>query len=156
MATAFLMHGYLAAGKSTHSRLLADQTGAVLIGLDEWYLRLYTDGRSTSHQDYELLQRLVSVLDDHWPKLLAAGVDVVLDFGFWKRTDRDRARTLARSVGAAHRLIWVRTDDATALRRCHARAGSATSFLIDTDAYRDLRARYEPPDPDEAVELVET
>lgn len=93
------------------------------------------------------------MLEDHWPQILRRGVDVVLDFGFWTRTDRDRTRALA----AEHRLYWVRTDDPTALSRCLARNKEpGANFLIDQAAYRDLKAKYEAPADDEEYIVVTT
>jgi predicted kinase len=97
MATAHLIHGYLGAGKTTFAAKLASQKNAIRLSADEWYLRLYTDGRPNTHLDDSLLLRLESVLDELWPSILIQGVDVVLDFGFWSRESRDRA---VASLGA--------------------------------------------------------
>lgn len=157
MATAHLIHGYLGAGKSTYARRLAAETGAVLLCFDEWYLRLYTDGSPTGALDDDLLNRLYAVLNDHWPRLLAAGVDVVLDFGFWSRSWRDDARALAAAAGAEPRLHWVQTSDETALARCLTRnEDPGSAFLLDRDAYVALKARYDPPSADETVQVVKT
>jgi predicted kinase len=80
--TAHLIHGYLAVGKTTFARRLSSRSGAILLSVDDWYLRLYTDGRPTGHLDHDLYLRLESQLDELWPQLLARGLDVVLDFGF--------------------------------------------------------------------------
>ena len=126
------------------------------MSIDEWYLRLYTDGTPTPHVDYELLRRLTLALEDQAAQIVRAGVDVVLDFGFWTRAGRDRARAMAAGAAAGHRLHWVRTDDATALSRCLNRNGQRGAFLIDEAAYRDLKARFEAPAADEEAEIIVT
>jgi predicted kinase len=99
--------------------------------------------------------RLVRTLEGHWPQILRAGVDVVLDFGFWKRSARDRARALAEAVPAEHRLHWVRAADETAMARCLTRnERPGDNFLIDEAAYADLRRYYEEPGADERYEIV--
>ena len=80
--TAHLIHGYLAVGKTTFARCLSSRTGAILLSVDEWYLRLYTDGTPTQHLDNDLYLRLESQLDELWPQILLHGVDVILNFGF--------------------------------------------------------------------------
>lgn len=88
------------------------------------------------------------VLDDLWPRLVFAGVDVVLDFGYRRRAERNRARGLAEEVGADALLHWVRTPDEVARDRCVARAG-ADSFVVDSDAFEALKMKFEPLGPDE-------
>lgn len=157
MPTAHLVHGFLAVGKTRFARDLAQERNAVLISIDEWYLRLYTDGVPTPHLDGGSWARLWTLLDDHWPQILRAGSDVVLDLGFWRREDRDRARTLATDVGAGHATYWVRTDDATARARFTARnAQPDSSFLIDEAGYDEMKDRYDAPTIDERVEIVWT
>jgi len=93
------------------------------------------------------------------PKLVAAGVDVNLDFGFWRRADRDEARRVAEAAGGAVRLYSLECEDAVAIERCNARnLDPHASFFIDENAYhhlRDLR-RFEPIAPDEAAERIDT
>lgn len=154
---AHLIHGYLAAGKTTFARRLSVETGAILLSDDEWYLHLYTDGTPTEHLDDVLYRRLRSQLDELWPQLLTRGVDVVLDFGFWRRADRDRARALATKASAAPVLYNVVCDEKTARRRLAERnADPAGSFLLQGAAYDHLRTKFEDLGDDEAYAVVET
>ena len=43
---------------------------------------------------------ILEVMEPLWLRCLALGVDVVLDHGFWSRSERDRARRLASEAGA--------------------------------------------------------
>jgi predicted kinase len=148
VATAYLVHGYLGSGKTTYAKEIAREHGAIYLGMDEWYLRLFTDGSPTAHLDDALLGRLWIVLNGHWPQILSAGVDVVLDFGYWTRARRDEARSLARAVGGGVELHWVQADDETAKLRSMTRQ-SDTAFVIDSEAYEHLKLRFEPLAADE-------
>ncbi len=148
MPTAHLVHGYLGSGKTTFARQLAEQTGSVRLSMDEWYLRVFNEGRPTHHLDESRSRRLWLALDDLWPRLLVLGVDVVLDFGFWRRSDRDRARALARQAGGDAVMHWVRAADDVALDRCLTRL-DPDSFLIDAGAFAALLSKFEPLGPDE-------
>jgi predicted kinase len=157
VATAHLIHGYLAVGKSTFSQRLAEDQGAVLLSLDAWYLRLFTDGAPTAHQDYVLLQRLWASLDDHWPQILRAGVDVVLDFGFWSRLSRDRARDRALAAGGQARLWSVTCDKEISIQRCLRRnLAPGENFVLDAAAYEALRTRFDALGGDEPCEIIVT
>ncbi len=90
------------------------------------------------------------MLDDVWPRVLAAGADVILDFGFWSREDRDRARGLAATVGATHRLYWVRCSDELALERVRTRnCDPGDSWFLDEGSFEYLRGKYHPLEADE-------
>ncbi len=147
---AHLIHGFLAAGKTTFARRLSARTGAILLSYDEWYLRLYTDGTPTGHLDNEQCRRLESLLDEVWPQFLVHGVDVVLDFGFWTRAFRDRARRLATAAGADVVLHSVSCGERIARQRLAARnLDPRGSFLVSDAGYDDLLRKFSPLDADE-------
>ncbi|MDQ1439373.1 MAG: hypothetical protein QOK43_3002 [Acidimicrobiaceae bacterium] len=156
VATAYLVHGFLGAGKTTFAEALAQSSGGIRLSLDEWYLRLFADA-PTEHLDAASWKRLDAMMADMWPQMLRSGVDVVLDFGFWTRPSRDRARSAAAAVGADTILYLVTCDDAVALGRCLARNSlGGPSFIITPAGFEEMRSRFEPLGHDEAHVLVET
>jgi predicted kinase len=150
--TVHAIHGYLAAGKTTFARQLEAQTGGVLISLDEWTVRLSGDD---VHLDAVQFDRVYSLLSELWPQIVRAGVDVILDFGFWSRTSRDDLRVRATAIGATVRLYSLECRDTTALSRLHSRP-PGTSYNIDPDGYVTLRGKFEPLQPDELAETITT
>ena len=96
-------------------------------------------------------------LDEVWPTVLEHGVDVVLDFGFWRRRQRDNARRRALSAGAEVRLYRVVCDEVVARMRCLARNTNPVGvFVVDALAFDALRAKFELLGPDEPRELIDT
>jgi predicted kinase len=157
VATAHLIHGYLGAGKTSFATHLEQAVRGMRFSVDEWYLRLYSGDAPAPHLEPAWWDRLYSLLRDLWPGLLQHGVDVILDFGFWTRSSRDEARALARAVGAENRLYAVVCSDEVARTRCLARnADPGASFVIHAEALEALRAKFEPVEPDETFELVDT
>jgi predicted kinase len=157
VAIAHLVHGFLGAGKTTFARRLEVATGALRLSSDEWYMKLHVAEGTTPHLDQGLWDRLMLVLDGLWPALLKRDVDVILDFGFWSRTGRDRARRLAEAAGATARLYQVICDENLARARCQARDEQPHgSFRIDADAFEDLKAKFEALAEDEDREVVDT
>jgi predicted kinase len=156
MATAHLIHGYLGVGKSTFARQLESETGGIRLSPDDVMVTLF--GHDPSVERFrESLHRVESLLDDLWPRILGAGVDVVLDFGFWRRHLRDAARTMAAEAGGDCKLYWVTCSDVVALARCLVRNGDlGDSIYIDENTFDLLKERFEPLGADESFELIET
>ncbi|HTA92893.1 MAG TPA: ATP-binding protein [Polyangiaceae bacterium] len=156
MTTVHLVCGFLGSGKTTFSKTLTRDTSAVRLSVDEWYLRLFADGAATYEVDAEAFARVLAALNDLWPQVAMAGVDVVLDFGFWNRTLRDEVRERARAIGVATRLYWLRCPDEIACARCLQRNGAPGAFLISAEGFSELKARFETPASTESYEIVET
>lgn len=156
MPTAHLIHGYLGVGKTTLAKHLEHTLPAVRFSPDEWMVALH--GTDPPENLFGQLRAPVEqIINDLWPRVLAAGADVILDFGFWSRTDRDDARERAAAVGATTKLYVLQCSDEVALERCHARNQNLQGSLhIADNTFERLKQRVQPPDEDELFELVET
>ena len=153
---AHLVHGYLGAGKTTVAKRLAIELGAVRYSPDEWMVKLYGDD-PPADRFAEYLTRVFDVINTQWPSILACGVDVILDFGFWTRESRDSARRRAAEVNAATTLYWVRCAEEVARARCNARNQDLQgSLYIADNTFEVLKGRFEPLEPDEQFVLVNT
>jgi predicted kinase len=151
-----LIHGYLGAGKTTFAQQLTEDVGGIRLSLDDWYLRMYSDGEPTASMDPVLLDRVWAALDELWPQLLEQGVNVVLDFGYWTRIRRDRARDVAGAAGADTVLYSVACDEDVARARCLGRNHDPrSSFVIVAAAYDELKAGFEPLGEDEKFVAID-
>lgn len=85
-------------------------------------------------------------------RIVSAGSDVVLDFGFWTRGERDQAREQVHSAGAAHLLYTFECSPQVAWERVRRRNSldSADSLHIDEQTFWLFAGRIEPLMPDEA------
>jgi predicted kinase len=154
MATAHLIHGYLGVGKTTFARRLENDLPAIRFSHDEWVTRLY--GNDPPADEFpELCRRVYEQIDKLWPRCLELGLDVVLDFGFWPRRQRDETRATALAVGAGTRLYRLTCTEDEAWRRVQKRNLNLDgSLFINRNTFEVLKSRFEPlGDDEERIEL---
>lgn len=154
--TVHLIHGYLGAGKTTFAKRLAAELGAIRFSPDE--LMVARHGHDPPERHFSAyLAAIRAEVDAEWPRALATGKDIVLDFGFWTRARRDAVRSRARAEGARALLYCVRCSEETARQRCRTRNQTLVDSLFIADAtFETLKSQFEPLAPDEPFELVET
>ena len=97
-----LVCGLPGAGKTTLARRLEAELPAVRLCPDEWLAALGIDLR-----DEATRERLEAQFWRLAQRLLALGQSVILESGFWLRSDRDEKRLGARALGAAVELRFL-------------------------------------------------
>src|SRR5213082_245115 len=97
-----LLCGLPASGKTMLARELADAYGAVRLNPDEWESALEVDPFDEGFQ-----ARLEEEFWELAQRLLVLGTSVVLEWGFWARSERDEKREAARTLGAAVELRFL-------------------------------------------------
>jgi predicted kinase len=102
MATLFMIMGLPGSGKSTLARRLEAEREALLLTPDDWMARIVRDG-----YDAERREAVKAVQLDVAARVLELGKDVVLEFGFFSRSERDAARARASAVGATAQLVFL-------------------------------------------------
>lgn len=149
MPTAHLIFGFIGSGKTALARRLESRHDAVRFTPDEWMARLF--GEDPPAETFQA--RAAAILDlmqPIWLRCLTLGVDVVLDFGFWSRAERDHARALIAGAGASATLWALDIADEEARRRIELRnVAPDRSLFIAPATYDALKARVEPLGPDE-------
>ncbi len=151
--TLHFMCGKMAAGKSTLSRQLAAQHGAVLICEDIWLQQLYpTEIRG--FDDYlAYARRLKVVMAPHVLQLLRAGVSVVLDFPANVPAQRAWFRSLLNDAGAGvgHVMHFVDTPHARCIEQLHQRNRDKPpgSMAMSVEQFEAISALFVPPAPEE-------
>ncbi|MGX7703725.1 AAA family ATPase [Methylobacterium sp. Gmos1] len=155
MATAHLLFGFLGSGKTTLARDLEHRHRAVRFTPDEWMARLF--GEDPPAEAFPLhAAAILDLMEPIWTRCLRLGVDVVLDYGFWRRAERDHARRLVAECGARALLYRVECPDEEARQRVAARNGRAErSLYIAPETFDALKQRLEPLQADEIVLAVE-
>ncbi|HEY5519100.1 MAG TPA: ATP-binding protein [Candidatus Limnocylindrales bacterium] len=138
-----LLCGLPASGKTTLARELADAYGAVRLNPDEWELALGVDPFDEAFQ-----VRLEARFWELTQRLLVLGTSVVLEWGFWARSERDEKREVARTLGAAVELRFLDAPYEELVRRVVAR--HATGGIAITESHMEwYRGIFQPPTDEE-------
>jgi predicted kinase len=148
MATLFLLCGLPASGKTTLARALERDHDAVRLAPDEWMARIVRDG-----WDAERRQAVEAVQWTLAQRLLSLGVDVILENGFWRRSERDAYRAGAAAAGAACAVRYLDVPREELHRRLIARNADPPpdTFAVTPEQLDAMWPHFEPPDAGELI-----
>lgn len=150
MATLHLMVGLPCSGKTTLAKTLEQELPALRLTPDEWQIRLF--GQDAEEPEHDARHSLIEAL--LWniaSRALELGTNVVLDFGFWAREEREDYRSRAKQLGASSEVHYQEVSENELLRRLAERNSQPTqeSFIISADAMRPWIAFFQKPTVDE-------
>ncbi|MFD9737540.1 AAA family ATPase [Umezawaea sp. NPDC059074] len=136
-----LLCGLPGSGKTTLAKRLAVDLPAVRLSPDEWLTTLEVD-----LFDEPFRARLETAFRRHARDLLALGLTVVLESGFWTRAERDQLLREGRALGAAVELRYLDVPLDELARRLEARASEPGEVTISRTTLEGYATLFEPPD----------
>ena len=149
-ATLHLMVGLPCSGKTTLARTLEHERSALRLTPDEWQLRLF--GQDAEEPEHDARQTLIeALLWELASRALVLGTNVILDFGFWAREEREDFRGRAKQLGASSEVHFLDVPEEELLRRLELRNAqhSSGSFYITEEMMKPWIAFFQKPTPDE-------
>jgi predicted kinase len=138
-----LLCGLPASGKTTLARQLAESYNAVRLNPDEWESALDVDPFDEGFQ-----ARLEAEFWELTQRLLVLGTSVVLEWGFWARSERDEKREAARTLGVAVELRFLDAPYDALVSRVVARHAAGGIAITESDMGR-YQGIFQPPTDDE-------
>lgn len=150
MATLHLMVGLPCSGKTTRARQLEQERSALRLTPDEWQIGLFgQDAEAPEHDARHSF--LEAMLWQVASRALELGTNVILDYGFWARAEREDYRQRAKRLGASSEVHFLDVPEEELLRRLAARNAqpSQTSFHIAEASMKPWIAFFQRPTPDE-------
>ncbi len=152
MAEVYLICGMICSGKSRYAQKLRAERDALILSTDEITLSLPQDAirdcfdRVSDGVNTYLMNKSLEVL--------AAGVDVILDWGFWTKEKRDEIREFYRSRGVKFRFCYIDVNSETLAlnvsdRNRKVEAGETAAFYVDEGLAKKCSDLFEVPSPEE-------
>jgi predicted kinase len=152
LATLHLMVGLPFSGKTTLARKLERECSAIRLTPDEWQVLLF--GQDAKDPDHDARHSLIEgMLWKIASRALELGVNVILDFGFWAREEREDYRGRAKQLGASTEVHFLDVSEDELLRRLEERnlQPSHESFYIPIEMMKPWIEFFQRPTPDELV-----
>jgi predicted kinase len=152
---AHIVVGFIGAGKTTFARRLEQETGAVRFTKDEWMVRLF--GNTPPKDKFaEYDHRMATLATDMALKCLQAGVDVIIDEGFWVKEHRDAIKKRVMEAGAVAKVYYIEASLEVMKARTLARSDNppADSYVIDEVDFDHYWGFFRPPGEEEEFELI--
>ena len=150
MATLHLMVGLPCSGKTTLAQKLESEKGALRLTPDEWQVRLF--GQDAEEPEHNARHSLIeAMLWNIASRALELGTNVILDYGFWAREEREDFRSRAKQLGASSEVHFLDVPEEELLRRLAVRNAqlSQESFRIPEDMMKPWIAFFQKPTSDE-------
>lgn len=159
MATLHLIVGLPCAGKTTYAKQLERDESALRLTPDEWHIRLFGQDFTLDfiHPEHDARHTVVEeIMWDVAARALQLGNNVILDFGFWGKSERDDYRARAAAFGATALVHYLNAPEAVLLSRLEDRNAifPAGTFQIHPSMLLEWMRMFEAPTSDECIEIT--
>ena len=153
----YMVAGQVGAGKTTFSKKLEQKTNAIRFTPDEWIMKLFK--KTPENKDFDdYYYRCCDIAWDTAKNILDRGIDVILDFGFWKKAERNKYKDLITSLDYNYKLYHVSCEVKEIKQRLQLRnkLQPEGTVIIDEEAFNFFAPQFESPDFDESAEIIYT
>ena len=157
MAQVFLICGKICSGKSYYAEKIRDEKNAVILSTDE-ATKLLIDNQQGEFYN-EFAKRVNLYLRLKAAEIAKAGTDVVLDWGFWTKSDREEIRKFLSDNKVQSFMLYIDISDADWERNIKERneriekGEGGSDFYVDEGLKNKVLSLFEIP-TDEEYNLV--
>ena len=158
MARIIITCGKLCSGKTTYSKRLAKEIGAVRLSVDEITLLLLGPFAGNILDEY--FAKLEKYLMEKSLEAAEAGVSSVIDLGHWTKAEREKVRKFYRERGAECEIHYLKVPDSVWRERIEKRnreieAGLTEAYPVDENLLKKFESFFEEPSPDEVDAIID-
>ncbi|MCQ2576776.1 MAG: ATP-binding protein [Treponema sp.] len=152
MAKVYMMCGKICSGKSTHAAELRKLHKAVVLSVDEITLALFGQDAGDKLDDY--VARAEKYLYEKSVEIIESGINVILDWGFWTKRERNEAREFYASKNVECEFYYIDIPDEEWYRRLDKRnkavmENKTSAYYVDEGLAEKFKQLFEIPDRSE-------
>lgn len=152
MAKVYMMCGKICSGKSTHAAELRKLHKAVVLSVDEITLALFGQDAGDKLDDY--VARAEKYLYEKSIEIIESGINVILDWGFWTKRERNEAREFYASKNVECEFHYIDIPDEEWYRRLDKRnkavmENKTSAYYVDEGLAEKFKQLFEIPDRSE-------
>lgn len=157
MPKVLVMCGKICSGKSTYAEKLKLENKAVILSVDELTLALF------ENQAGEKLDFYIEKLKEYFLKksldIVEAGADVILDWGFWTKKERDYAREFYDSRNISYQFYYMNVGidewkKRILKRNQEIKTEQLEAYPIDKGLLSKVEKMFEEPDREELKDMI--
>ena len=157
MSKVLMTCGKICSGKSTYAKKLRKEYKAVILSVDEITLALF--GQDAGDKLDEYVEKLETYLFDKSVEIVKTGTNVVLDWGFWQKREREYARQFYARYGIPCELHYLEISDEEWNRRLKklnvdVTLGTIRAYYVDDGLKAKFAELFEPPEENEADAVI--
>jgi predicted kinase len=144
------MVGLPCSGKTVLAKKLEHERSALRLTPDVWQIGLF--GQDAEEPQHDARHSFIEgMLWNIASRALELGTNVILDFGFWAREEREDYRLRAKRLGASSEVHFLDMPEEELLRRLAVRNSqpSQESFHIAEERMKLWIAFFQKPTPEE-------
>ena len=152
MAKVFLICGKICCGKTTYAEKLCAENNAILLSIDEITLALFGQHCGDKHDEY--VERTEKYLLSKSLELIQKAINVVLDWGFWTKAERESVKEFYKSRDIECELHYIEISEETWQYRLNKRndavlAKETSAYYVDENLAAKFASIFEVPNEDE-------
>lgn len=156
MSKVILICGKICCGKTTYAQKLCTENNAVLLSIDEITLALFGRDAGENHDTY--VEQTEKYLFEKSIEIIKSGINVVLDWGFWTKEERDYAKEFYKSKNIECEFHYIDISDETWKERLRKRnsaivAEETNAYYVDESFAEKCASIFEVPNAAE-IEVI--
>ena len=153
MAKVIAICGKICSGKSYYSKELKDKENAVILSCDELTDILFNNNLGDKHD--EMSKRIWEYLLKKAEDIIKTGTNVILDWGFWSKSDRIYIKEYFYSKDIKCELHYINIDDKSWQKNIDERnqivlsGNGGSDYYLDEGLMKKLLSKWDVPSKEE-------